>query len=143
MNNCSCCLIKPHIIQNRQLGQVLDAILDEGFEVSALELFYLDKPTAEEFFELYKGVFADFSSMIEHVSSGGPSVVLEVRQENAVHNFRKLCGPHDPAEARHKSPNSLRATFGVDWVMNGVHCTDLPDDGVLESEYFFSILQNS
>ena len=27
-------------------------------------------------------------------------------------------------------------------VKNAVHCTDLPEDGVLEVEYFFKILQN-
>lgn len=38
-------------------------------------------------------------------------------------------------------PKTLRAQFGVDKVMNGVHCTDLPEDGLLETEYFFRILQ--
>ena len=32
-------------------------ILSEGFEISALEMFDLDKSTAEDFFEVYKGVF--------------------------------------------------------------------------------------
>jgi hypothetical protein len=26
-------------------------------------------------------------------------------------------------------------------VRNAVHCTDLPEDGTLECEYFFSIMQ--
>jgi hypothetical protein len=29
-------------------------ILDNGFEISALQMFYLDRPTSEEFFEVYK-----------------------------------------------------------------------------------------
>mmetsp|Transcript_20088 Transcript_20088/g.14810 ORF Transcript_20088/g.14810 Transcript_20088/m.14810 type:complete len:136 (-) Transcript_20088:232-639(-) len=79
LNNCTCCLIKPHVVQNRQVGKLVDAVLSEGFDVSALEMFYLDKPTAEEFFELYKGVFPDYVALIEHVAGGGPIVVLEVR----------------------------------------------------------------
>jgi nucleoside-diphosphate kinase len=59
-------------------------ILSEGFEISALELFYLDKATCEEFFEIYKGVFPEYSSIIEHISTGGPVIALEIRQENAV-----------------------------------------------------------
>ncbi len=38
-------------------------------------------------------------------------------------------------------PKSLRAVYGKDKGKNGVHCTDLPEDGVLEVEYFFNILQ--
>lgn len=34
-----------------------------------------------------------------------------------------------------------RARFGLDKVRNAVHCTDLPEDGSLEVEYFFSIQQ--
>ena len=42
-------------------------------------MFYLDKATAEEFFELYKGIFGEYVAMIEHVSSGGPIIALEIR----------------------------------------------------------------
>ena len=115
-------------------------ILSEGFEISAMEMFHMDKPTSEEFFEIYKGVFPEYTSIIEHVSSGGPVIALEIRQENAVHTFRKLCGPHDPEMARETKPNTIRAKFGIDKVRNAVHCTDLVEDGVLECEYFFSIL---
>jgi len=51
-------------------------------------------------------------------------------------------GPHDPEIAKHLKPDSLRAKFGQDKVKNGVHCTDLSEDGVLECEYFFNQLQN-
>ena len=54
-------------------------ILLEGFEISAMEMFYIDKPTAEEFFELYKGVFPEYSMMIDHISTGGPIIVMEIR----------------------------------------------------------------
>jgi len=36
---------------------------------------------------------------------------------------------------------SNRARFGSDRVKNAVHCTDLPEDGVLEVKYFFESLQ--
>ena len=34
--------------------------------------------------------------------------------------------------ARHLRPRTLRALYGVDKVKNAVHCTDLPEDGLLE-----------
>ena len=45
--------------------------------------------------------------------------------------------------ARHLRPHTLRAKYGRDKVQNAVHCTDLPEDQVLEVEYFFKILSNS
>ncbi|MED6244921.1 Nucleoside diphosphate kinase 7 [Ataeniobius toweri] len=42
--------------------------------------------------------------------------------------------------ARHLRPNTLRALYGKDKVKNAVHCTDLPEDGGLEVQYFFKIL---
>ena len=76
--NCSCCIIKPHVIQEGLAGQVIDMILQEGFEISAMEMFTLDKPTAEEFFEVYKGVLPEFVGMIEHMTTG-PCIVMEIR----------------------------------------------------------------
>jgi nucleoside-diphosphate kinase len=36
LNNCTLCLIKPHVIQSGSAGKLIDRILDEGFEISAL-----------------------------------------------------------------------------------------------------------
>ena len=33
-----------------------------------MEIFTLDKPTAEEFFEVYKGVLPEFTGMIEAIT---------------------------------------------------------------------------
>ena len=46
--------------------------------------------------------------------------------------FREFVGPADPEIARHIRPNTLRAQFGLSKVKNSLHCTDLPEDGVLE-----------
>ena len=105
-----------------------------------MEMFYLDKTQAEEFFEVYKGVLPEYAGIIDHVISG-PIIVMEVRQENVVPALRALCGPHDPEIARALRPNTLRAYFGKDRVKNAVHCTDLPEDGILEVQYFFELLQ--
>ena len=65
LNNCTCCLIKPHAVQNRLVGKIIDIVLSEGFEISALEMFYLNKQTAEEFFEVYKGVLPEYTALVE------------------------------------------------------------------------------
>jgi nucleoside-diphosphate kinase len=141
LNNCSCAIIKPHVVKAGLAGEIIQQVLDEGFEISGMEMFHLDTPSAEEFLEVYKGVLPEFLPLVEHLTSG-PCIVLEVRQENAVEAFRKLTGPHDPEIAKNLRPGTLRAKYGEDRVCNAVHCTDLPEDGVIECEYFFSILQS-
>ena len=116
-------------------------ILQEGFEISAMQMFNLDKPTAEEVFEVYKGVLPEFVGMIHNMTCG-PCIVLEIRQENAVKSFRELCGPMDPEIAKNLRPGTIRARFGHSRTVNAIHCTDLEEDGQLEVEYFFSIQQN-
>jgi nucleoside-diphosphate kinase len=103
-------------------------------------MYNLDRPTVNEFFDVYKGVLPELVPLIDHMTTG-PTIALEIRQDNAVHAFRDLCGPIDPEIARTLRPNTIRARFGNDRVMNAIHCTDLPEDGLLECEYFFNILQ--
>lgn len=79
MNNCTLCLIKPHIIKEGLAGQIIDTILSEGFEISAMEMFNLSRPVIEEFYEVYKGVLPEYVPLIEHMSNG-PVIALEVRQ---------------------------------------------------------------
>lgn len=46
----------------------------------------------------------------------------------------------DPEVARHLRPATLRAKYGLNKVQSAMHCTDLPEDCALETEYFFAIL---
>lgn len=138
-NNCTLCIIRPHAVPDA--GAIIGRILQEGFEISAMRLWHIDKLGAEEFLDVYKGVLPEYQEMC-HQLTVGPCIVMEVRQEDAVDSFRKLVGPYDPEVAKHLRPDTLRSKFGVDRVRNAVHCTDLPEDGLLEVEYFFNMLYN-
>ena len=35
-SNCTSCIIKPHIVIGAKAGEIIDIILSEGFEISAL-----------------------------------------------------------------------------------------------------------
>lgn len=141
-NNCTCAVLKPHLFSEGRIGRVLDIILEKGFEIRALDMFQLDRPIAEEFLDVYKGVLPEYRGLVDHLTTG-PVIALEVRQENAVQAFRQLCGPHDPEIAKTLRKGSIRALFGHDRIKNAIHCTDLEEDGVMEVEYFFNILQGS
>ena len=107
MDNCTLCLIKPHILKEGLAGQVIDAIIEAGFEISAMEIFNLSRPVFEEFYDVYKNVLPEYLPLIEHMTNG-PMLALEVRQNNAVTAFRDFCGPHDPEIAKHLRQETLR-----------------------------------
>lgn len=139
-NNCTCCVIQPHIIKDGKLGQVLDAVHQDGYKVTAMEMFNLDRTTAAEFLEVYDGVVPHYNDAVDQLTTG-PCVALEVcAPTEAVAKFRQAAGPWDIDMAKELCPNSIRAKYGIDRVKNAIHCTDLPEDGQLESQYFFDIL---
>ncbi|KAF6727963.1 Nucleoside diphosphate kinase 7 [Oryzias melastigma] len=137
--DCTCCIIKPHAVLEGLTGNILNSISAAGFEISALQMFNMERVNAEEFYEVYKGVVSEYPGMVTELCSG-PCMALEIRGTDTPKTFREFCGPADPEIARHLRPNTLRALYGKDKVRNGVHCTDLPEDGVLEVQYFFKIL---
>ncbi|GAB1607360.1 nucleoside diphosphate kinase 7-like isoform X1 [Argonauta hians] len=137
--DCTLCIIKPHAVASNLTPKIVRAITDAGFEITSIQMFNLDSLCAEEFFEVYRGVVPEFSEMVSQLSSG-PIIAIALRAKDAPKAFREMAGPVDPEIARQLRPRSLRAIFGKDKIRNAVHCTDLPEDGVLEVEYFFKIL---
>ncbi|XP_032888911.1 nucleoside diphosphate kinase 7 isoform X3 [Amblyraja radiata] len=137
--DCTLCIIKPHAIAEGLAGTILNTIEEMGFHYSALQMFYVERTNAEEFLEIYKGVVAEYNAMVIELCSG-PCLALELQGSEVQKSFRECCGPSDPEIARHLRPHSLRALYGKSKVQNAVHCTDLPEDGGLEVQYFFKIL---
>ena len=73
---------------------------------------------------------------------GRGSIQLTENCPSVVEAFRKTCGPAEPEVCRILYPESLRAKYGgLTPEENAIHCSDLEEDGVLEVEYFFTLLQ--
>lgn len=139
--DCTLAIVKPHAVAEGKLGAVLADLFAGPLKVTAFEMFDIDLVAAEEFLEVYKGVLPEFSGMADQLSSGR-LVAVELVGKDAVHTMRQECGPRHVDVAQRIAPETLRAKHGTDTVRNAVHCTDLDEDGVLESEYFFRILEN-
>lgn len=137
----TCAIVKPHALQSGLTGRIVCAIQEAGFEISAMVMFHIEKANAEEFYEIYKGVVQEYHGMVDELTLG-PCIAMEIRAKDAPQAFREMVGPADPEIARHLRPRTLRAQFGKDKIKNAVHCTDLPEDGLLEVEYFFKILDH-
>lgn len=73
--------------------------------------------------------------------SRGPLLALEVTGPGAVLLLRELAGPRDIEVAKRVRPSTLRAKYGVSVGACAIHVTDLPEDGPLECEYMFALVQ--
>ncbi|EGF82548.1 hypothetical protein BATDEDRAFT_86343 [Batrachochytrium dendrobatidis JAM81] len=140
--NSTLAIIRPHAIVQGKTGNIISMIQDAGFNITDMELYHLDRSNAEDFLEVYKGVVPEYHLMLNQLTSG-PIIAMEITgDETITTTFREFVGPVDPELAKQVRPNSLRAKFGIDKVCNAVHCTDLPEDGTLESQFFFQIMQS-
>lgn len=63
-DNCSLCLLRPRMLRESHVGEILDAILKAGFEISAIKTLHFQMNDADEFFRVYKGIVRQY-----HVSS--------------------------------------------------------------------------
>lgn len=136
----SLCLVKPHVFKDQKLGEVLRDITEAGFIVGGLLSIHLTLNMAEELMDVYKLFAINYSSMIEHLCSGPVLAIMIRGNHDIVQDFREFCGPFNPDIASVLRPKSLRSQYGVNTLLNGFHCTDLPEDGEMECRYIFETI---
>ena len=143
----SCLVIKPHILKELKTGEMIDAILhncrEKNVSVLAMEQFNLTTEEVEEFLEVYKGVLPEYGLLVEEMKNGNLIAIVVKGELQTIQTMRNMCGPNDPQIAKAIRTESLRSRFGKNKVQNGIHCTDLEDDALLESEFFFSVMQKA
>ncbi|CBN79447.1 nucleoside diphosphate kinase 7 isoform a [Ectocarpus siliculosus] len=137
---CTLCVVKPHIVRDGKLGGLLALVSERGFEVTGMQMMHLGEVGAEELLRPYRGVVSYHADAVRHLKSGNCVALRLEKGEDVVEEFREACGPADPEVARALYPDTLRALLGVQQATNAVHCTDLPEDGLLECQYMFGVL---
>ncbi|XP_068085635.1 uncharacterized protein [Anabrus simplex] len=100
LRDSTCCVVKPHAVRSGHLGDIIAAIKENDFSITAMDMVYLDQLQAEVFLEVYKGVVPEYPGMVNQLIDGA-SVALEVtgrpgEGEEAVKRFRDLVGPSCP-----------------------------------------------
>ena len=128
-------IIKPNAVRTGKTGPILAMINEAGFEISAMRMIRLTLPQAESFYAIHKGK-PFYEGLIEFMISG-PVVVMILKHENAVEQYRKLMGATDPAKAE---PGTIRKTFAVSVQMNAVHGSDSIENAIAEANFFFSTI---
>ena len=106
-------IIKPNAIRTGKTGPILSMINEGGFVLSAMKMVNMTIHQAQSFYEVHTGK-PFFEELVEFMTSG-PVVVMILKHENAVEEFRKLIGATDPAKAE---PGTIRKIFAVSVKMN-------------------------
>jgi len=136
VNNYTFSIIKPDAVKAGKTGPILSMINEAGFEIAAMRMLQITRPQAEEFYAVHRER-SFYPDLVEFMISG-PVVVLVLRHENAVEQFRKLIGNTDPAKAE---KGTVRARFATNVQMNAVHGSDSPENAARETGFFFSSIE--
>ena len=107
-------IIKPNAVAAGAVGQILDAMLADGFRIIGLKLVCMSRNEAEKFYAVHRG--KPFYGRLVTFMTSGPSVVLVLEREDAVAGLRRLAGATDPAKA---AEGTLRRRFGENVTRGG------------------------
>ncbi len=129
-------MIKPLAFKQGYTGKILDRILEEGFLIVALKMYFLCKREAKAFYEVHKE--RPFYDELTDYMASGPIVAAILQKDNAVSDYRKLIGATNPEEA---APGTIRDLYGTDLSRNAVHGSDSDENALIECRFFFSELE--
>ncbi|MEE4116575.1 MAG: nucleoside-diphosphate kinase [Marinilabiliaceae bacterium] len=126
-------IIKPNAVKNKKIGPILAMINEAGFRISAMKMVRMTLAQAKAFYAVHKD--RPFYNDLCDFMISGPIVVMILRNENAVEEFRKLIGNTDPEKAEE---GTIRKLFAASLQMNAVHGSDSQENAQLEASFFFS-----
>ena len=133
MNNQTFAIIKPDAVRNGYSGKIIDKMINSDFKILGLKLIRMTKSQAEGFYEIHKDK-PIFSELTEFMSSG-KCVVIALKKEDAVNEWRELIGATDPAEA---DEGTIRKDYASSLGENAVHGADSKENAAREIGFFFS-----
>jgi nucleoside-diphosphate kinase len=129
-------MVKPDAAGAGNTGAIIKMIEEAGFRIVALKKTLLTKERAGQFYAVHKER-PFYNDLVSYMSSG-PIVPMILEKENAVDDFRKLIGATDPQKA---APGTIRALFAKSIEANAIHGSDSDENAAIESNFFFSRLE--
>ena len=129
-------MIKPDAVKNGHTGAILDDIIKGGFKIIAMKYTSLTKDTAGAFYAVHKER-PFYTDLVDFMSSG-PIVAAILEKDNAVAGFRQLIGATDPSKA---DEGTIRKLYASSVGENAVHGSDSDENAQIESNFFFSGLE--
>ncbi|MBT3383941.1 MAG: nucleoside-diphosphate kinase [Prolixibacteraceae bacterium] len=126
-------MIKPTAFKNNNSGAILKIIYEAGFIIKAMKLTRLTPAQAGAFYEVHKER-PFYASLVEFMSSG-PIIAASLEKDNAVEDYRTLIGATNPENA---AKGTIRNLYATNLQQNAVHGSDSDENAIVESDYFFS-----
>ena len=136
MTNRTFTMIKPDATANGHAGAILAMINKAGFRIAALKMLHLSKEKAGGFYAVHKE--RPFYQELVEFMSRGPIFAAILEKENSVEDFRKLIGATNPAQAEE---GTIRKLYAASIGENAVHGSDSDENAQIESDFFFSRLE--
>ncbi|XP_067300716.1 thioredoxin domain-containing protein 6 isoform X2 [Pseudorasbora parva] len=132
-------IIKPDVVAQGKADEIIMKIQDAGFVVLAHEERTLSEAEAKDFYK-HKAAEPYFQELIQFMSSG-PSHVLVISKmegcEDVIPAWREFIGPPDIEEAKTQQPESLRAQYGTETLLNALHGSTDSEQASRELAFFF------
>ena len=132
MNDLTFAIIKPDAVRNNYTGKIYDRILKAGFTVVAAKLKRMSKNEANEFYSIHSD--KPFYNELTDFMSSGNSMVLALKKDDAVSEWRRTIGATNPDEAEE---GTIRKDFASSLSENAVHGSDSTDNAKTEIDFFF------
>ncbi len=136
MTNRTFTMIKPDATAANNTGGILKMINDGGFKIVAMKMLHLSSQKAGEFYAVHSE--RPFYGELVEFMSRGPITAAILEKENAVEDFRKLIGATNPAQAEE---GTIRKKYATSIGENAVHGSDSNENAQIESDFFFSKLE--
>ena len=129
-------MIKPTAFKNNHAGAILKMINEAGFVIKAMKLTQLTPAQAGAFYAVHHGK-PFYDSLVAFMSSG-PIIAAVLEKDNAVEDYRMLIGATNPENA---AEGTIRKLFATSLQQNAVHGSDSDENAIIESDFFFSKLE--
>mgnify|MGYP001473741399 FL=1 len=136
MNNLTFAIIKPDAVKNNFTGKIYDHILESGFQVLSAKLIRMSKNQAENFYLIHKD--KPFYDELTNFMISGKCMVLALKKENAVVEWRNTIGATNPNDAEE---GTIRKLYANNLSENAVHGSDSNENAKKEISFFFSELE--
>ena len=136
MNDLTFAIIKPDAVRNNYTGKIYDRILKAGFTVVAAKLKRISKNEANEFYSIHSD--KPFYNELTDFMSSGHSMVLALKKDDAVSEWRRTIGATNPDEAEE---GTIRKEFAESIEANSVHGSDSLENAQKEISFFFANIE--
>lgn len=126
-------LVKPDGVQRGLIGEIIRRFEDRGLKLIGLKFILMSEELAKKHYAIHLGK-PFYDSLASYITSG-PVVAMVWEGINAISAARSTMGATNPVEA---VPGTIRGDFGMEIGRNLVHGSDSSENGINETNLFFT-----